>query len=171
MDSVNRLTKVCKVEGCGKKHWGKGYCQNHYAKLPEVREAANARARAYHKATNYEVFKRYEKTKKGFLVRLYRNMQSRIEGVQKQKHHLYEGLSLLPRETFYEWALNSPEFHKLFDEYKSQGYPRKLAPSVDRVNSSLGYFISNMEWVTHSENSRRGTISLNRKKAMLKKAA
>ena len=31
--------------------------------------------------------------------------------------------------------------------------------SVDRVDSSKGYELSNMEWVTHSENSRRGAVN------------
>ncbi len=107
---------------------------------------------------------RYEKTKKGFLMRLYRNMKSRIDGVQKSKHHLYRGLGILDKGIFYKWAINCPEFHSLFDEYESSGYPRKLAPSVDRIDSSVGYRIDNMEFVTMSENSRRGSISRHHQK-------
>lgn len=92
-------------------------------------------------------------------MRLYRNMKSRIDGVQKTKHHLYIGKFLLEKELFYIWANNSPEFFKLYAEYVASGYDRKLAPSVDRVDSSNGYTLDNMEWVTMSENSRRGTIS------------
>ena len=101
----------------------------------------------------------YEKTIKGFLMRLYRNMQSRIDGVQKEKYKLYRGKELLDRESFYWWALGSPEFYQLFGEYKASGYERALAPSVDRVDSRQGYNINNMEWVTMSENSRRGAVS------------
>jgi hypothetical protein len=104
--------------------------------------------------------KRYEKTKKGFLMRLYRNMQSRITGVQKEKHYLYAGKCLLSRDEFYEWALSSEEFHELFDDWTKSGYDRKLTPSVDRLNSDIGYRLSNMEWVTHSENSRRAACHI-----------
>lgn len=100
--------------------------------------------------------KRYEKTKAGFLMRAYRNMKSRISGVQKAKHHLYAGKALLDKADFYLWAQESAEFHKLFAEYEASGYERKLAPSPDRKDSSRGYEPANMEWVTHSENSRRG---------------
>ena len=31
-----------------------------------------------------------------------------------------------------------------------------LAPTVDRIDPERGYSFGNMEWVTHSENSRRG---------------
>ena len=101
--------------------------------------------------------RKYEKTPNGFLMRMYRNMKSRILGIQKAKRHLYEGKYLLPKEEFYEWAKNSPQFMVLFDKWVKSGYDRKLSPSVDRIDSSKGYTIENMEWVTHSENSRRGT--------------
>ena len=118
---------------------------------------------AYNLRTNYEAYKKYEKTPNGFLMRMYRNMKSRITGVQAAKFHLYAGKSLLDKEEFYEWAKNSPKFWELYEAYKHDNYNRKLAPSVDRINSSLGYCVENMEWVTHSENSRRGAISEARK--------
>jgi len=106
--------------------------------------------------TRLEICKKYERTKKGVLVRKYRNMQSRIEGIQKKKHHLYRGKKLLPRDEFYEWAMSDPEYDRLYREWVESGYDRKLAPSVDRLDPSAGYIIENMQWVTHSENSRRG---------------
>lgn len=102
---------------------------------------------------------KYERTKKGKIMRIYRNMLSRITGVQQAKHHLYKGKSLVGKEFFYRWAMGCPEFHALFDCWVASGFDRKYAPSVDRVDSSQGYSVSNMEWVTHSENSRRGAIS------------
>jgi hypothetical protein len=108
--------------------------------------------------------KAYEKTPKGFAMRLYRNMESRVKGIQWQKKHLYENLTILSRQEFYDWFLNNETFKLLFAEYEAQGYPRKLAPSVDRIDSSKGYELDNMEVVTMSENSRRGTESKNRKR-------
>ena len=90
-------------------------------------------------------------------MRCYRNMQSRVNGVQKLKSHLYKGKSLLDRQSFYEWSLENKDFHTLFDQWEKNGYDRKLAPSINRVKSSLGYELNNMEWITHSENSRRTT--------------
>jgi len=101
--------------------------------------------------------KRYEKTHNGYLMRKYRNMQSRVTGVQWKKAHLYLDLEILPREEFYKWALNSAEFFQLFDEYKKADFDRKLAPTVDRIDPKVGYVISNMRWLTHSENSRQTT--------------
>lgn len=122
-----------------------------------------ARQREYRRRNGNVCTLKYERTKRGKLMRIYRNMQSRIEGVQWQKAHLYAGKSLLGREEFYEWALAQPEFHCLYDAWVESSYDRKLAPSVDRVDSDLGYEPGNMEWVTHSENSRRGSLSKHRK--------
>lgn len=119
----------------------------------------NKKQRDLRKANGNAYSRAYEKTKNGFLMRMYRNMQSRIEGIQKAKHHLYEGKELLPRGKFYGWAKCNETFDRLFNDWEKSGYDRKLTPSVDRIDSSKGYILSNMEWVTHSENSRRGSLN------------
>lgn len=123
------------------------------------REEKNKKQRERRKRNNNWDCKKYEKTIPGFLMRLYRNMLSRTTGVQKQKYHLYAGCYLLPKEEFYEWAMTNPIFHNLWKIWVDSGYDRKLTPSVDRINSIDGYSIDNMEWVTHSENSRRGSLN------------
>lgn len=105
--------------------------------------------------------KKYEKTKNGFLMRIYRNMTARVSGMQKKKAHLYLGKSLLPKEAFYEWANSSENFHKLFAIWEKSNYERRLTPSVDRIDPCFGYLKHNMEWVTFSENCRRGGKSKN----------
>lgn len=103
--------------------------------------------------------KKYEKTRKGFLMRAHRNMRSRVLGIQKQKHHLYSHIdSVISREDFYAWSLSDPAYNALFDAWAAAGYDRKLTPSVDRIDPKKGYTADNMEWVTHSENSRRASI-------------
>ena len=115
--------------------------------------------REYRKKNKNRCTKNYEKTKKGFLMRKYRNMQSRVLGIQKKKSHLYKGLGILDREDFYDWALKHPDYEKLFKEWKNSGYERGLCPTVDRIDSTKGYHLENMRWLTHSENSRLGSES------------
>lgn len=109
-----------------------------------------------------EYYKKYEKTIDGFLMRGYRNMLSRVKGIQKLKAHLYLGKEILSKESFYKWANESKEFHKLYTNWTLNGYERKLTPSVDRIDSSKGYELDNMRWITHSENSRLGAINRNK---------
>ena len=96
--------------------------------------------------------KKYEKTVKGYLVRTYRNMLSRVTGILKNKAHLYKGLEILNKEEFYSWALNS-NYPTLLQTYTESNYDMKLAPSIDRIDPLKGYSIDNIRWVTHSENS------------------
>lgn len=103
----------------------------------------------------------YEKTRKGKLVRTYRNMLSRVLGIQKKKEHLYSGLAVLDKELFYEWSLRNSDFNTLFDAWVKSGYDRKLSPSIDRKDTSVGYTLENIQWITHSENSRQGGLAKN----------
>ena len=126
------------------------------ADINQQRENRARSKREWRARTNNAATKKYERTINGKLMRIYRNMQSRITGVQKQKSHLYQGKYLLGREQFYEWARANPDFLRLYNDWVKSGYERKLAPTVDRINPSIGYQLDNMQWLTHSENSRRG---------------
>jgi len=127
--------------------------------IEEQRQRYRANRNEKNRTTRFSYFKRYEKTLTGFLMRGYRNMKSRITGVQKSKHHLYAGKELMAKEDYYALARGSEVFMSLFKAWEDSGYDRKLTPSLDRVDSSKGYVDGNLEWVTHSENSRRGNVS------------
>lgn len=92
-------------------------------------------------------------------MRTYRNMKSRVLGIQKKKAHLYKGLPLLPKEEFYSWSKNNQDFLMLFNTWITADYNQKLTPSIDRINSKLGYKLDNIRWITLSENSLNGTRS------------
>jgi len=120
-------------------------------------ERRNALQRIRRKKTGYKSSKKYEKTKKGFLMRAYRNMLSRVRGIQRPygNHH---GLEILDKQEFYDWALNNEDFHNLFKDWEISKYDRKLTPSVDRIDPRFGYYKLNMQFITHSENSSRGNV-------------
>lgn len=79
-------------------------------------------------------------------------MKSRVFGVQKKCPHLYVGKEILPKEDFYNWILNNEKFHALFSRYEVSNYDIRLAPSVDRIDSSIGYTLNNIQILTNSEN-------------------
>lgn len=123
------------------------------------KECYNAKQRERRKSRGYDGCKKYEKTPNGFIMRMYRNMLSRISGIQKEKFHLYEGKELMPKEEFYAWVKQDKDFISLFAAYEKSGYERKLAPSPDRIKSELGYMIGNIRIITHSHNSSLGSLS------------
>ena len=98
---------------------------------------------------------------KTFLSLLYTNMQCRVRGHVPHKAHLYEGLEIMSRGDFYNEYLEDERFLSLFKKWEMSGFDTKLTPSPDRLNSMLGYTVDNIDWVTHSVNSRNGSMSKN----------
>ena len=92
-------------------------------------------------------------------MRMYRNMASRVMGIQKAKAHLYCGKEIMSKYEFYAIAKSSSDFAELFEKYELSGFDLKQAPSVDRIDSTLGYTNDNIRFITHSENSRLGSIN------------
>lgn len=128
---------------------------NFYKHSAICKECRNEITRIYRLNNDNICTRRYEKTKKGFLVRMYRNMISRVKGVQKEYLHIYGGLDILPKEEFYEFALNDSEFHRLFEQWENALYQRRLCPSIDRIDTKFGYIIGNIQFLTMSENASK----------------
>ena len=101
--------------------------------------------------------RRYHKTFNGKLMMTYNNMDRRVRGYVNPE--AYQGKELLDRQEFYEWSKADVNYILLHKEWLEAGYSRKKSPSIDRIDSKLGYTIDNIEWVTHSVNSSRGAIS------------
>lgn len=124
-----------------------------------TREEKNKHQREQRALNGNSHTKKYEKTPKGFLVRTYRNMLSRINRVTKNKNHLYLGLDILDKETFYLWSLSTFDFKYLFSKWEQNGYKRTETPSIDIIDSNKGYILGNIQWITFSENCKRGVNS------------
>ena len=141
-----------------KPEWGKDYRATEAYRIRkrarDKSESYKEWRRKYRKRIGYSDAHKYEKTPNGFLMRLYRNMKSRITGVQKLKSRLYKGKELLEKEDFYEWAKSSPIFWELYEKWKENDFSQSLTPSVNRIDAKRGYTIDNIEWLTHGENSR-----------------
>ncbi len=126
---------------------------------PNCKSCINRKQREKRFRTKDKATKKYEKTLKGVLMRTYRNMLSRVTGVQKKKAHLYLNLEILPKTEFYEWSLKNSDYLFLYENWVKLDYQQKFSPSIDRIDSSKGYLLFNMRWITHSENSSEGSKS------------
>jgi hypothetical protein len=87
-----------------------------------------------------------------FLSCVYSSMNQRVKGKNTSRPDLYMGLPILPRDIFYTWSKNHPDFLALYKRWFSNNFDRKLTPTVNRMNSSKGYVLGNIEWVTNSQN-------------------
>lgn len=100
-----------------------------------------------------------------FLNKMYRDMKARVTGTKKgavadRTQHIYVGKSILPKDVFIQWAKNHPDFLSLYKRYFMNDFERRLAPSVNRMNSKKGYTLDNMEWMTSGQNSGlAGTVT------------
>lgn len=69
------------------------------------------------------------------------------------------GMPYLSKKQFMQWAEeNMDKFMELYAVWAASGYSKKLAPSIDRINSKLGYTKDNLQWLTHSENSSKNRL-------------
>ncbi len=100
-------------------------------------------------------------------------MDKRVKGKNKgsnaeRTRHLYLGLPILPRDVFINWGKNHPDFLSIYKRWVTSNFDRKLTPSVNRMNSSKGYTLDNMEWMTNSQNCglSAGVRSMKQKKAI-----
>lgn len=109
-------------------------------------EDTNKRMRRY--------LKQYRKTKKGHIFLRYWGMKRRIKGTAGKRSSSF-GLDLCPQEEFIGWA-NSPEFNKLWYAWVDSGFSRALTPVVDRIETSKGYSLGNLQWLTLGQNSIKG---------------
>lgn len=142
------MSKICNV--C---HFERDE-SNFYSRELICKPCGLIRQKNYRKKTNNSNTKIYEKTFKGFLVRTYRNMKSRVTGIQKKKAHIYLGLEILSKEEFYKFSINNEAYKNLYINWKQKEHNRKLTPSINRINPDLVYILDNIEWITHSDNSK-----------------
>ena len=100
---------------------------------------------------------------RSFVSMKYSSVKKRCTNPNLKGAKYYYGLPLCSKEEFIEFAMESEELKVLFEEWvasaedpKDRVY--KLVPSIDRIYPNLGYTLNNMQWITHSENSRRGAM-------------
>ncbi len=93
-------------------------------------------------------------------MRTYRNMKSRVTGVQKKKYHLYAHSALLGKEEFYDWALQDGKFMAIYYAWVFANYDQRFSPSIDRIDSSKGYTPDNCQFVLWAINVFKGDGTL-----------
>lgn len=70
-------------------------------------------------------------------------------------HPNYYGLEKCTRDEFINRFINDVNFLNQWEEWKNSGFKRGSAPSIDRIDSNLGYVINNLQFLSNIENARK----------------
>lgn len=62
------------------------------------------------------------------------------------------------KNIFMIWLFSQTSFREIYDEWTKGGYQKGRVPSVDRIDSSVHYKLSNISLVTWGDNSRNWDI-------------
>ncbi len=85
-----------------------------------------------------------------YATKMYLAMKRRV-----RDHPSYKGLTVdFSRQEFGEF-LKTTRYLQLRQAWQDAGYPRNLAPSVDRIDGNRGYSLDNIQIIPVIENIRR----------------
>lgn len=89
----------------------------------------------------------------------YSGIKSRCEKLTLSgKKNSVFGKKYLSKEEWIKWCYsetNYKKFIELYNNWIQSNCDRKLNPSIDRVDNKKGYIITNLQWLTQSENSSK----------------
>lgn len=89
--------------------------------------------------------------------RRYNHMSLRAKGMTTNKSHA-AGKDIMSREEFMDWCKqrhNLLMFIVLYIDWSASGFDLTLCPSIDRIDPDEGYTLTNIQWMTFSENCEK----------------
>lgn len=100
--------------------------------------------------------KNWQLTKRQYLSLKYKYMKERVTDlVRSEGNRHYFGLPICRREEFVEFGLKDSKFNSLFKKYKRSKGKRAKSPSVDRIKSTRGYTLDNIQFLSLSDNVKK----------------
>lgn len=105
-------------------------------------------------------FKRHHYNPTRYLKHRYYAMCGRCSGRWKSSHATYANRDVsFTMEEWLEWCDKTyPTFISLYNNWQNNGFKRGLAPSIDRIDNAKGYCLDNIQWMTQSNNSKKGAF-------------
>lgn len=88
----------------------------------------------------------------------YNSLKARCDvNYAKTRNYYVTGMDYLTKDEYDKWCNQTMDsFMSIYNKWKDSGFNTSLQPSIDRIDSKLGYIPSNMQWMTKSENSSKG---------------
>ncbi len=147
VDFIGHDTKKSKKHYCKKTNTifvGKkcSFCRNKQVRKYQPRATINY---TFQRKTNI----------RPFLYHKYKNIENRV---MRENNSSAYGKFMPTWNEFFKAFHKNKKLKKLMNEWAKSGFERKLVPSVDRIDDNFGYEIDNIQWITWSENSRKGAL-------------
>ena len=101
----------------------------------------------------------YRHSPNGYMIYLYINMKHRVLGHYKHNQKYYKGLEILPKAHFYRFVQTNKNYLPLFSDYSKNGFRKRFAPSVNRINPRLGYSLNNIEIIPMWKNAQLSNLT------------
>jgi len=141
-------------------------CEKAYhARWNKRHRKENLRKAAVHRKRRPHYDRDYGRTQNGRAIKLFHAIGYRV-----RHNPYYKKLGInFNREQFLSWTQASSTYTRCFNKWARSGYQRELTPSIDRLNSSLGYNLRNIQMVPLQYNltkkKRRSSAVRSRKKS------
>jgi hypothetical protein len=87
-----------------------------------------------------------------YIANIYSCLKRRVESPTTPNYNKLEGTSYISRAEFTDFSMNNPEFVRIYKAWQDSGCTKELQPSIDRIDSSVGYSLDNIQWMTLAEN-------------------
>ena len=98
---------------------------------------------------------KYKRSFSGFINTMYGNMKRRV--LDRQCIYWY-GLPILSKEKFCFWINRNNKFKRLYKNWVTNNYDKRLTPSIDRIDSSKGYLLGNIQVIGTQDNRFKALI-------------
>lgn len=83
----------------------------------------------------------------------YAGIKTRCKGIGRT--YTVTGMKYLSKSEWKSWCYepdNMKKFMNYYNKWMEAGFSNKTAPSIDRIDSSKGYIVGNLQWLSQSEN-------------------
>lgn len=94
---------------------------------------------------------RYYRSKDGVIQTIYDSQKLS----SKHRNHTQPTYS---KDELYEWLMNNPLFHTLYQEWVDSDYNRDNKPSVDRINDFEAYTLENIRLCRFKDNYKKAHL-------------
>lgn len=95
---------------------------------------------------------RVRKKPKSFLKRVWNNIKIRCTNNEASTATYYFGMEFCNKDEFINHFLKDPIFLKLHSDWGSYGYSFEKTPSIDRIDSTKGYQLNNLQFMHLDKN-------------------